>query len=228
MESAAHVTTWCVVKKKEEFLGGLEGIFKADNERMTHVCQHISFRLGILDQVLTQDLFLIEDFHCKEFTSLLRVTSVSIKSEFFDQIDDSKRALSQLHESLEVLWADKVLLLLIFSLQLLIKLPNLDKLVLPARVSGSGLSRVINLYLLCLGCGLFLLLFLKALDKGLFVVILLLDVLLQLSKLVHKIGDFGHSIVALEHSRIGAPAVLVLVLLVAAKLVATLHADQLT
>ena len=145
---------------------------------MPHVCQNISFRLRILDQVLAQDLFLIEDFHCKEFTCLLWVTSIRIQSEFFDQIDDTKRPLSKLHESLEVLRANKVLLLLSFSLQLLIELPNLDKLVLPARITGCTLCGVVNLYLLCLGCGLFLLLLLKALDKGFFVVILLLYVLL--------------------------------------------------
>ena len=83
---------------------------------MPHVGQNISFRLRILDQVLAQDLFFIEDFHCKEFTCLLWVTSVRVQPEFFDQIDDTKRTLTQLHESLEVLRANKVLLLLSFSL----------------------------------------------------------------------------------------------------------------
>ena len=101
---------------------------------MTSVREHITLSLGVLDKVLTQDLLLVEDLHREEPVCLLRFSVACLESELFNEVDDTKGTLSKLHHGFKVLGANKVLSLLVLSLQLLVKLPNLDELVLPTGI----------------------------------------------------------------------------------------------
>ena len=73
LECSAHVAAWCVVKKEEQLLRGLEGVLKTDNERVPRVSQHVSFRLCVLYEVLAENLLLVQDLHREELPSFLRL-----------------------------------------------------------------------------------------------------------------------------------------------------------
>ena len=152
LKCTTHVATRRVVKQQEKLLWCLESILEPNNEGVSRVCQHISLSLRIFNQILAQDLLFVQDFHRKEFPSLLWILSISIKSELFYQVNDSERALTKLHDGLEIFGSNRAFFFLALSLKLLVELPDLDELVFPARVTGSFthlcLCRVIYLYLL--------------------------------------------------------------------------------
>src|SRR5438128_2647112 len=63
VECPAHVASMGVVQQEEQLLRCLECILQAHYEWVLGVCEHISLRLGILDQVLPQDLLLVQYLH---------------------------------------------------------------------------------------------------------------------------------------------------------------------
>ena len=120
-----------------------------------------------------------------------------------------------------------MLAFLLFTLKLLIQFPDLDKFVLKASVNLFGRGTFSNLNFLSI-LALFLLLFLlQSLNKSLLIVVLVLDVLLQLTKLVHQGSDLGHSVVMLKHSFEASPAILVLVFFQVSRTGMALASDEL-
>ena len=100
---------------------------------MLRVCQHVSFCLRIFDQVLSQDLLLVQYFHCKELPCLL-LFSMHVDSQFLHEVHYAEGTLTQLHDCLEVLRPYKLFVVSALSLQLLIQFPNGYELVLPSAV----------------------------------------------------------------------------------------------
>mmetsp|Transcript_20987 Transcript_20987/g.28231 ORF Transcript_20987/g.28231 Transcript_20987/m.28231 type:complete len:220 (-) Transcript_20987:1507-2166(-) len=134
LQGSAHVATRCVIEEQEKFLGRLEGILQTHDERMVHERQDISLCLGVLHQVLSQDLLFVEDFHGVVLSCALLIGVNLLGSELLDEVDYSEGALTKLHQRFEVFGPNELLAFLVLPLQLLVKFPNFDKLVLPACV----------------------------------------------------------------------------------------------
>ena len=121
LECATHVATWSVVQQEEQLFWRLEGVLQAYNERVPRVRQYIALSLGILDKILTQNLFLVENLHGEKLSRLLWLNdAIWVNFQFLDEIDDTEGALTELHERLEVLRPNEILILFTLTLQLFV------------------------------------------------------------------------------------------------------------
>lgn len=108
---------------------------------MPRVRQDITLSLGILDKILTQNLLLVKNLHGEKLSRLLwLIDAIWVNSQLLDEIDDTEGALAELHESLEVLRPNEILVLFTLTLQLLVQFPDLDKLILPSCVTSLNLG----------------------------------------------------------------------------------------
>ena len=189
LEGAAHVATGCVVKKQEKFLRSLESIFQANYEWVVRICKNVSLCLRILYQVLAKNLLLIEYLHRKILACLDSFLIFSFKSEFFDEINHSEGPLTEFHKCFKVLRPNKLFTFFVFSLQLLIKLPNFNEFVLPTGLTALVLSRFIDFDLFSVYGSLFLFFLLKTFNQLILVCVLVLNVLFNLAEFVHQIRD---------------------------------------
>ena len=88
---------------------------------MPRVRQYIALSLGILDKILTQNLFLVENLHGEKLSRLLWLNdAIWVNFQFLDEIDDTEGALTELHERLEVLRPNEILILFTLTLQLFV------------------------------------------------------------------------------------------------------------
>mmetsp|Transcript_19331 Transcript_19331/g.32916 ORF Transcript_19331/g.32916 Transcript_19331/m.32916 type:complete len:210 (+) Transcript_19331:671-1300(+) len=146
VKSSTHITAGGIVEEHEELFGSLECKPEADNEGVARVREHISLCLGVLHQILTHDLFLVQYFHCVLVPSGYG-SPVLLEVQLLDQVDLAERALTQFVYNLEVAGTDRIFLpvlqhfvLLLRSLLLLMGLSELelDKLLLPSFVQLLG------------------------------------------------------------------------------------------
>ena len=164
LESSAHIATRCIVQQQEELFWRLESIFESDYEWMCSVSKHISLSLRILHQVLPQDLLLVEYLHGKELPRLL-LLPLRINPQLLHQVHYAERALSQLHDCLEILGPNPCLVFSTLPLQLLVQLPNGYEFVLPSAIRVGNLLFFLDLDFFSTLCLLLLFLCLETLNQ---------------------------------------------------------------
>ena len=104
---------------------------------MFRVGQHISLSFRILNKILAQNLFFVQNFHGVELVSRFSHLCLRVYVDFFDQINNTETALSQFHNSFEIFRSNSFFLLAQFIRLSL--LPDRYEFVLPFAVCTLGL-----------------------------------------------------------------------------------------
>mmetsp|Transcript_3187 Transcript_3187/g.3088 ORF Transcript_3187/g.3088 Transcript_3187/m.3088 type:complete len:314 (-) Transcript_3187:962-1903(-) len=214
VEGPAHVASVGVVEEEEELLWGLEGVFEAHDEGVLGVGEDIPFGLGVPDQVLAHDLLLVEDLHGVLLVGLFE-GPVGVDDDLLHQEHLPKAPLPQLHQRNEVRRPYPLLIhqrLLHLPLELVVVLPDLDEPLLPFFVLHLRDVFGLPLLLLLLLGHLRLLLCLPLLldqpvDQSLLALVLVLQELIHIVVLVHKLLDAVHAVVMHQHFLESFPAI---------------------
>lgn len=63
LQTSGHVATRSIVEKQEQLFRSLECVLEPDDKWMRSVGEYVTLRLRVLDEVLAEDLFFVQDFH---------------------------------------------------------------------------------------------------------------------------------------------------------------------